>query len=130
MESSPVPAAKAQHTPAAKSSSVPALKTQKDKASYAIGLNLGKNLHKDSVDVDPNILLRGLKDALAGDKPLLTDDEIKSTMIALQGNVRQRRVEKMQQAGDTDKKKAKPFCRPTKPNRVWSLCRAGFSTKF
>src|SRR4029077_7545912 len=37
-----------------------ALKTPKDKASYAIGVNIGKGLHRDSVDVDPAILMRGL----------------------------------------------------------------------
>ena len=37
------------------------LKTQKDKFSYALGMKMGANLHKQSVAVDPNILARGLK---------------------------------------------------------------------
>ena len=105
----PAPAAKAQHTPAAKTASVPALKTPKDKASYAIGLNIGKSMHRDAVDIDPNVLLRGLKDGLAGSKPLLTDDEIKSAMMALQNVVRQRQEVKMQQAGETNKKAGEAF---------------------
>src|ERR1700748_1968878 len=56
------------------------LETQKDKASYAIGLNIGKSMHRDDVDVDPKIVAQGLADALAGNKPLLTDEEIKTTM--------------------------------------------------
>jgi len=52
------------------------LATPKDKASYAIGMNIGNGLHRDSVDVDPNIVLEGLKVALAGGKALLTDDEL------------------------------------------------------
>src|ERR1700752_1488649 len=43
------------------------LKTDKDKASYAIGLNIGKglkdSLKKDDVDIDSDILVRGMKDA-------------------------------------------------------------------
>jgi hypothetical protein len=66
------------------------LKTQKDKASYAIGLNIGKSMHKDSVDVDTAILLRGLKDGLAGTKPLLTDDEARAAMVALQADLRKK----------------------------------------
>ncbi len=63
------PAAKTQSS-AAKKPAVLALTTQKDKASYAIGLNIGRSMHKDAVDIDPNILLRGMKDGLAGAKPL------------------------------------------------------------
>jgi FKBP-type peptidyl-prolyl cis-trans isomerase FklB len=103
------PAAKPQQAPAAKRQSVLALKTQKDKASYAIGLNIGKSLHKDSVDVDPNILLRGLKDALAGGKTLLTDEEAKAAMIVFQNDLRKKQEERMQQVGETNRKAGEAF---------------------
>jgi FKBP-type peptidyl-prolyl cis-trans isomerase len=76
------PAAKTEQAPAAKSQNDVALKTQKEKASYAIGLNIGRSLQSDSVDVDPDILLQGLRDALAGSEPLLTDDEAKEALAA------------------------------------------------
>jgi FKBP-type peptidyl-prolyl cis-trans isomerase FklB len=85
------------------------LKTQKDKASYAIGMNIGKSMHKDSVDVDPNILLRGLKDGLSGAKPLLTDDEAKAAMTALQLDLRKKQEEKMQVLGDANRKAGEAF---------------------
>jgi FKBP-type peptidyl-prolyl cis-trans isomerase FklB len=102
-------AAAAGKAPAAKSQSALALKTPKDKASYAIGLNIGKSLHKDSVDVDPNILAQGIKDALAGSKPLLTDDEAKAAMVALQSDVRKTREAEMQIAGEANKKEGEAF---------------------
>jgi FKBP-type peptidyl-prolyl cis-trans isomerase len=120
----PAPAAK---TPAAKSAQTPAtksgqattakkpgpaplvLKTPKDKASYAIGMNIGKGLHKDSVDVDPAILLRGLKDGMAGGKTLLTDDEAKTAMVAIQADLRKKQEAKMAIAGDANKKEGDEF---------------------
>jgi FKBP-type peptidyl-prolyl cis-trans isomerase FklB len=60
------------------------LKNQKDKMSYIIGMDIGNNLKKQSIDVDPNILTKGVKDALAGGKPLLTEQEISETMAAFQ----------------------------------------------
>ena len=45
-----------------------ALTTQKQKASYAIGVNIGKGLHRDGVDVDPALIRRGIRDAIAGGK--------------------------------------------------------------
>jgi FKBP-type peptidyl-prolyl cis-trans isomerase FklB len=98
--------AAAQHHPA------PAplvLKTDKDKQSYAIGMNIGKSIHRDGVDVDPNILLRGMKDALAGGKTVLSDDEAKTVMTNLQVNMRKEQAEKAQQAGDANKKAGDAF---------------------
>jgi FKBP-type peptidyl-prolyl cis-trans isomerase FklB len=106
-KAAPAPAAGAQKAPAAKTGTAtkprtPApltLKTQKDKTSYAIGLNVGKglgaSLHQGSVDVDQAILIRGLKDALAGGKTLLTDDEVKVILTQLQTEVRTRQQEMM-----------------------------------
>lgn len=124
---SATPAPKSAQTPAAKSSQTPAakpgqttpakkpgpaplvLKTPKDKASYAIGLNIGKGLHRDSVDVDPNILLRGLRDALADRKPLLTDEEAKAAMVAIQSDLRKKQEAKMEMAGEGNKKLGEAF---------------------
>ena len=50
----------------------------------AIGLNVGKGLHRDSIDVEPKILLQGIEDAMADGKLLLTDDETKTVLVDLQ----------------------------------------------
>src|SRR5271163_2051298 len=103
------PAAKPGTAVAKKPPTVLTLKTQKEKASYAIGLNIGKSMHKDSVDVDPNIVLRGMKDGLAGNKPLLTDDEARATMVALQADLRKNQEAKMLVQGETNKKEGETF---------------------
>jgi FKBP-type peptidyl-prolyl cis-trans isomerase FklB len=102
------PAAKPGSTVARKPA-VLTLKTQKDKASYAIGLNIGKSMHKDSVDIDPSILLRGLRDGLAGSKPLLTDDEARAAMVTLQSEMRKKQEEKMLVQGEANKKEGETF---------------------
>jgi FKBP-type peptidyl-prolyl cis-trans isomerase FklB len=80
------------------------LKTDKDKESYAIGLNIGKSIHRDGVDVDANVLSRGVKDALSGAKPALTDDEAKAVMMSLQTRVRKQQAEQAQVAAEAAKK--------------------------
>jgi FKBP-type peptidyl-prolyl cis-trans isomerase FklB len=107
---------KSQKAPAARSPQSSAkgqgtliLKTDKDKASYAIGMNIGAGLHRDSVDIDPKILLRGLEDALAGNKPLLTDDEMRAALVALQTQVRKEQEEKMEAASAANKKAGDDF---------------------
>jgi FKBP-type peptidyl-prolyl cis-trans isomerase FklB len=96
------------------------LTTQKDKASYAIGLNIGKGLHRDSVEIDPKVFLRGVEDAMAGGKTLLTDDEMKATMMALQTDLRKKQGEKMQALAVTNKKEGDAFlaANKTKPGVI------------
>jgi FKBP-type peptidyl-prolyl cis-trans isomerase FklB len=115
----PAPAAKSTTAPTAKpraaaTASTPlALTTQKDKASYAIGMNIGKDLgdklHKDSVDVNTAILLRGIKDSLAGGKMLLTDEQAKAVMDAFMTDLREKQEKKMAMAGDVNKAKGDAF---------------------
>ncbi len=72
------------------------LKNQKEKVSYIIGMDIGSNLKRQLIDVDPNIFAKGIKDALSGEKPLLTDQEIQETMIAFQKEM----MEKQKKRGE------------------------------
>jgi FKBP-type peptidyl-prolyl cis-trans isomerase FklB len=99
----------ATHHAAAKPASELTLTTDKDKDSYAIGMNIGKSLHRDAVEVDPAILLRGLKDAMAGGKTLLTEEQAKTAMAALQAQVRKAQEEKATVAAETNKKEGDAF---------------------
>ncbi len=96
------------------------LTTEKDKQSYAIGLNVGKSLHRDDIDIDPKIVLQGLQDAMAGGKVLLTDDQIKTVMTDLQNQVRQKQEEKRQALAENNKKDGATFlaANATKPGVV------------
>jgi FKBP-type peptidyl-prolyl cis-trans isomerase FklB len=72
--------------PAVAQEKSPPLKDLKDKASYSIGLNLGFNLSKQKVAVNPDALAAGIKDALAG-KPQMTEAQVKETMTAFEKEV-------------------------------------------
>jgi len=81
------------------------LKNQKDKVSYIIGMDIGTNLKKQSIDIDSNILAKGVKDALAGTKPLLTEQEIQETMMAFQKEM----MAKQEEIGKKNKKEGEAF---------------------
>jgi FKBP-type peptidyl-prolyl cis-trans isomerase FklB len=103
------PAANPQPPSATATPSVPVFKTQKDKVSYALGMNIGANLHRQSIEVDPNIVRQGLEDAMAGGKTLLSEDEARATLTELQADIRKKQQEKMQQAGEANKKEGDAF---------------------
>jgi FKBP-type peptidyl-prolyl cis-trans isomerase FklB len=60
----------------------PQLKDLKDKVSYSVGLSVGSNFKKQGQDLNPDALLAGLKDALSGKPPALSDKEMQETMEA------------------------------------------------
>ncbi len=95
--------------PAVKSTTPLTLKTPKDKLSYAIGMNVGKNLQRQSIDVDPAILAQGLKDTMAGGKTLLTEQEAQSVLTEMQAEARKKQEEKMKVAGEANKKEGDAF---------------------
>ena len=97
-------------TPEAKSDSAPLnLQTQKERVSYAVGLNLGKGIHKEAVDVDPDLLARGMRDGLTDAKQQMTDEEVQATLAELQKQVVAHQQEVRQQTVDKNKKVGEAF---------------------
>jgi FKBP-type peptidyl-prolyl cis-trans isomerase len=79
------------------------LKDQKDKFSYAVGLNIGMNFKRQNIDVNPDAILAGMKDGISG-KPQMTMDQIKGTMTAFEKDMQQKQTEAgKKNAADADK---------------------------
>ena len=70
-----------------------ALKSQLERTNYAIGADLAKNLKRQGVEVEAAALLRGMRDAFAGDKMLMTDDVLRDTLQAYQLALRKKRMQ-------------------------------------
>jgi FKBP-type peptidyl-prolyl cis-trans isomerase FklB len=85
------------------------LKNQKDKVSYIIGMDIGKNFMKQSMDIDPDILMKGLKDALSGRKPLLTDQEARETMTVFKKEMMAKQEVLAKKLGEKNKKEGEAF---------------------
>jgi FKBP-type peptidyl-prolyl cis-trans isomerase FklB len=75
------------------------LASQKDKISYTLGVASGNNLKRQSIDVDPEIMARGLKDSLSGGKILLTDQEMQEVMAAFRQEMEARQLTALKEQG-------------------------------
>ncbi len=76
------------------------LKTPQDKISYALGMDLGNSLRKQSIAVDPVIFSQALKDALSGGKTLPTEEEVRTTIAQLQTDMRNKIISKNKKEGE------------------------------
>ena len=87
----------------------PSLKDQKDKVSYSIGMEIGKNLKRQSFDLNQDFFLKGVKDAFSGEKPLMTDEEIMQTMTAFQKEMMAKQQEVAKKLGEKNKQEGEAF---------------------
>ncbi len=102
----------------------PQLKDQKDKVSYSIGMNIGFNLSRQKVDVNPDILAAGIKDAIAG-KPQLTQDQVKDVMAQFEKDMEQ----KQKQAGEKNKTDGAKFLEENKKKQGVKTTASGLQYK-
>jgi FKBP-type peptidyl-prolyl cis-trans isomerase len=86
----------------------PDLKEPKQRASYAIGLDIGGNLKRQEIDLDAKALAAGLADAFAG-KPQLTEAESKQVLNEFRTQMMAKMEAKEKGAGDKNTKDGEIF---------------------
>lgn len=80
-----------------------------DKASYIIGLNLGQSLKTQEVPCSQDLIIQGLRDGLAGANPLLTPEEIQSSMQEFQQQLMAKQEAKRAEQGAANLKTSQAF---------------------
>jgi FKBP-type peptidyl-prolyl cis-trans isomerase len=106
-----------------------ALTTDKDKVSYSMGVDMGRNLQKQGIDVDPDVLLQGLKDGIAGGTLKMTDEDMQATMTAFIQGVRAKMQEKEQAQGADNKTKGEAYLEANKKKDGWKVTASGLQYK-
>src|ERR1700674_111854 len=105
----PLPPAKAPAATSQAPAPAPAFKTQKEKVSYAIGMEMGKGVKAQGIDVDPSILVQGLKDALTDAKSQMSEEELKQVITTLQQEMRQKQMQMQEASAAENKTKGEAF---------------------
>jgi len=87
----------------------PALKDDKEKISYSVGVEIGTTLKKQGIDVAPDVLIRGVRDALTGAKTLMTEEEIIETLTNFKKEFVAKKQELAKQLAEKNKKEGEVF---------------------
>jgi len=85
------------------------LTTEKQKLSYAIGMTIGEGMKKDAPDIDTAIVMQALKDALAGGKLLMTDEEAKGVMNSFRAEMIKKKQAEELRLSETNKQAGEKF---------------------
>jgi FKBP-type peptidyl-prolyl cis-trans isomerase FklB len=85
------------------------LTTQKQKASYSIGLDIGDNFRKQELDVDAVALAKGIQDALSGSKRLMSEKESGECLALFRQEMMGKQEGKMRILGEKNKLEGEKF---------------------
>lgn len=64
----------------------------RDRLGYAIGVDMARNFRRNEIDVDLEHVIKGLREAMAGDKLAMSEREVRKLMNQFQNDLRMRMV--------------------------------------
>lgn len=84
-------------------------KTPMDKISYSYGVEIARGLKRQGVELSPDAMAQGIKDALAGGKLLISEEEIRMNVATLQSDVRAKQARAKLTASQDNKQQGEAF---------------------
>lgn len=90
------------------------MKTTKEKVSYCIGLETGRNLKQQFADIDFECLSNGFQDAMKDATPRLPLEEIKSILGALKNQIETQQRQHFKHMAEDNKKRGEAFLEENK----------------
>ena len=95
----------------------PAFKTVTDKVSYGLGLNIGNSFNRDGLELNLDLIIKGLSDALNKAEPKLTEEEIREAMATFQTELRAKQEAKEKAAALKNKKEGEAYLAKNKKQK-------------
>lgn len=85
------------------------LTSDKDKLSYSIGADLGKNFKNQGIEVNTEILAKGMQDGISGGQLILTEQQMKDVLGKFQKELMAKRTAEFNKKSDANKEKGEKF---------------------
>jgi FKBP-type peptidyl-prolyl cis-trans isomerase FklB len=94
---------------AAAAQDAPELKTDKDKFSYALGMNFGENLRKQGLELDTAVFAKAFAESFNGGKTAMTDQEMQTLLQAAGQEIRKKQAALQAGKGAAAQKEGEAF---------------------
>ena len=85
------------------------LKDQKNKESYSLGYQFGQNLKLQGVDINLDVYTSGIKDAVGGKEPQMSQEDIRATVTGLQQRLQAARQKELKETAAKNVEEGKKF---------------------
>jgi FKBP-type peptidyl-prolyl cis-trans isomerase FklB len=107
----------------------PELKDQKDKESYSLGYQFGQAMKAQGVEINLEAYSSGIRDAVGGTKPLLSQEEMQKTIGQLQQRVMAARQKELKEMGEKNLASGKAFLEENKKKEGVKTLASGLQYK-
>ena len=101
---------------AAAAQDAPELKTDKDKFSYALGMNFGENFRKQGLVLDPAVFAKAFAESFNGGKTAMTNQEMQTLLTAAAQEFRKKQAAQQAEKGAAAQKEGEAFLAANKTN--------------
>lgn len=101
------------------------VKNVKEKASYAFGMNVGRSIKGQDLDLDTEIFIRGLKDALGGKEPAYTPQEMQTAIQQFMQQAQAKAEAEMKEQAAAGLKAAQQFLEQNKKKEGVTTTKSG-----
>jgi FKBP-type peptidyl-prolyl cis-trans isomerase FklB len=84
-------------------------KTDKDKFSYALGMNFGENFRKQGLEIDPAIFSKAFAEAFSTGKTTMTEDDMKAVLTVAAQEIRKKQAAVQAEKGQQSQAEGEKF---------------------
>jgi FKBP-type peptidyl-prolyl cis-trans isomerase FklB len=107
----------------------PQLKDQKDKASFSIGYDIGSTFKKQNIELNPDALLAGMKEGMAGKEGTMNKEEREKTLEAFQKEMMEKQVAASKEAATKNLAEGEKFLAENKKKEGIKTTASGLQYK-
>ena len=87
----------------------PEFKTDKDKFSYALGMNFGENFRKQGLDVDPAVFAKAFAEAFNSGKTAMSEEDMRTVLTAAAQEIRKKQAALQAEKAEQAQKEGEKF---------------------
>ena len=85
------------------------LKDEKVRLSYSVGYQVGNDFVRQGKDINPDVLLKGVLDAMSGNEPLMSPQEMRTVLTNLQREVVAAQEKRMREEAEKNLEAGRAF---------------------
>jgi FKBP-type peptidyl-prolyl cis-trans isomerase FklB len=105
------------------------MKTTREKVSYCIGLETGRNLKRQFNDMDSGLLEKGFEDGIMENTPKLSQEEVQSIMQALRQQIEQQQRQYFAKVSEQNKTEGETYLEENKQKDGVRVLKSGLQYK-
>ena len=105
------------------------LEDENARINYSVGYQVGGDFRRQGIELDPEVVAKGIEDALSGNKPLMTPVEMRKELTELQRQTSAKQPAPAEQAAEAQRQAGQAFLEANKAKEGVQVTASGLQYK-